>query len=303
MHSGDVFVDVGKSGLRLRCGDGSQALIAESSAGISPAAQGDQSEALAEGVLSLLLGLRVKSVTNILIGSTAELTAIERQTVALKLQQIFPSATVGITDDGTLAHARYLNAAGILASVGTGVIVITRGHDDELRRRDGWGPLIGDRGSAVSVGLDALNTAFSSVDDEEQTPLRSAVESVFGVLDVHTARDITAREDWPVAVGELAPLVAQLTADGDADAIRVIDRAAADVATTVRRAAELASVTEIMIVGRFGLSEQVLPRITRRLEDAGLSVRVPDLNRQIPASVILDGAYRSWVHVYPSDAG
>lgn len=298
MHSDDVFVDVGKSGMRLSSGGGSHPLVAESSAGISPAAQGDQGQQIVNGVLVLLQKSGLESVTNLLIGSTAELTGSERATVARELQQLFPACTVGITDDGTLAHARYLNSPGILAAVGTGVIVITRDQDDELRRRDGWGPLVGDRGSAVSVGLDAINTAFSSVDDDRQTPLRIAVESVLGALDVNKARDLTARADWPVAVGELAPLVCRLAAERDTDATRILETAAADVAATIRRSADMATVSDIMIVGRFGLSDQMLPRITARLHESGLTVRTPNPTRQPSTSSLLGGAYRPWVHVY-----
>lgn len=299
MPDDDLFVDVGKSGIRLSHGGGSDPRVVESTVGISPAAQGDHGEQLATGVISLFTKLSAPSVGNVLIGSTAELTDDERTTVARLLQQILPTSTVAITDDGTLAHARYLNSPGILAAVGTGVIVITRGSDDKLRRRDGWGPLVGDRGSAVSVGIDAITTAFGSVDDEQQTPLRSAVESIFGTLDVNKARDITAREDWPVAVGELAPLVGGLAGLGDADAIRILRTAADEVSATIRRAADMAAVTDIMIVGRFGRSGQMLPLITARLHDAGLTLKTPDAVPQPCASALLHGAYRPWVHVFP----
>lgn len=298
MHSRDVFVDVGKSGIRLRCCDDGHPLVAESSSGISPASGGDQGEVLVSEVLILLSELGVESITNIVIGSTAELTASERHKVATELQQVFPTATVGITDDGTLAHARYLDAAGVLMAVGTGVIVISRDRHDVLRRRDGWGPLLGDRGGAVSVGLAAIRASFTSVDDQEFTALRGAVESVFGVLGVHTARDITSRSDWPVAVAGLAPLVCALAADGDPDAMLILDDAADEAVNTVRRAADIASVTDVMILGRFGSSDQVARRISPRLRDAGLTMKLPDMTRHVAATVVLEGAYRPWVHVH-----
>ena len=297
MPGHDVFVDVGKSGLRLEYRDGNLTRVAESPTGISPASEGDQGGPLASEVLRLMSKLDVESVTTVVIGSTAELTAPERERVGAELKRVLPSVVVGITDDGTLAHARYLGGPGILLAVGTGVIAISRDRDDVLRRRDGWGPLLGDRGGAVGVGLAALRAAFSAVDDQQDTLLRGAVESLFGVLDVHKARDITSRPDWPAAVAELAPLVCALAAEGDPAAVDILEKAADELVNTVRRAADLASVTQVMVLGRFGVSEQVSSRLSRRLAEAGLGRAMPDMTRRIPASAVLEGPYRPWVHV------
>lgn len=298
MARGDVFVDVGKSGIRLEYDDGVQPRSAHTPSGISPAALGDQGHAIASAVLDILGEMSPIHVGHIVIGSTAELTEQERLMAASMLHGAFPTATVSITDDGTLAHARLMDSPGILLSAGTGVIAIARGHDDRLHRRDGWGPLVGDRGGAVSVGLAALRASFACVDDHVDSALRRNVESVFGALGVETARDITARTDWPSAVAELAPLVCSLAADGDPESVRIVDDAVDDLMDTIRRTVEFTALTDVMILGRFGMSDQINSRLTRRLKSAGLTRKTPHRSKRVSARHILDGPYRAWMNVY-----
>ncbi len=299
MSRADVIVDVGKSGIRASYDNDVQTVTGDSPTGISPASAGDQGTVLAAAVLALLRHMGVGAVTNFVIGSTAELSENERRKLSTELQEVFPTATVGIMDDGTLAHALHLDMAGVLVSVGTGVIAISRDNDGGLRRRDGWGPLLGDRGGAVSVGLAALRTSLTDVDDDTDSALRRAVESILGKLDVHKARDTTARTDWPVAVAELAPLVCELAAQGDTRSNQILDEAAEDLLRTIRRSAELAEVTDVVVVGRFGLAEQMVGRLTSLLEAAGLTRRPPNPTRRIPAIDVFEGHYRQWVHLYP----
>lgn len=299
----DVFADLGKSGLRVQVHHGTS-LRTRTGDGISPTQRGDLGEILGRGISALLAQEQTVRVDRVVIGSTSELTAHETASLFRVLRPSVPAAVIAVTDDGTLAHARRLNAPGVLLSVGTGVIAIARSGAGAFRRFDGWGPLSGDRGSAVDVGRRALRSAYRAVDAGIGTPLRDAVAARIGPLGLDTARGVLADERWPALLARIAEDVCAVADAGDDDAARILDDAVEELAGTARMAAEAAGVPEIVVTGRFGTSPAVAARLMPAVRAIGLRPVDPHGDTAVSAREIVVGPYADLLAVdHPADSG
>lgn len=287
-----AFVDVGKSGIRLQfVADG--VLRSHQGEGISPTQAGDHGTALGRGIGSLLAQASLTTLGHLVIGSTADLTTTELQSLFTALGRVLPDALVAVTDDGTLSHARFLNAPGVVLGVGTGVIAIARPVAGELRRFDGWGPLAGDRGSAVEVGRLALRAAHRAVDEDRHSALREAVAEHLGAVDLQVARSVLADQQWPAILAGIAVVVDELATTGVAEAAEIIDTAAAELHRTAQLAVAAAGVPGVLITGRFGEAPALRSRLTDRFDRDGIRILTPLPPEAVDAADIVAGAYAS----------
>ncbi len=292
----DVFVDVGKSGLRVEvAGDGE--LKVSEGRGVSPTEPGDHGALVGEEAARLIAAAGIGPIRCVIVGATTELSPPEHDALVRALRTIAPSAVIAVTDDGTLAHARRLNRAGVLLAVGTGVIAIARSQAGDLARFDGWGPLAGDRGSATAVGVAALRDAFRAVDEGRDSALRSLVAERIGPLDVVLARTVLADSQWPAHLAALAPAVGELAEHGDRDAGVILDDAATDLARTTRIAVTAAGERTVVVAGRFGESEAIRSRLRRALDGDDITVTTGLDRAVVSAQEILRGPYASWMTI------
>lgn len=143
-------------------------------------------------------------------------------------------------DDGVLAHAGALGAAGTVATVGTGTHVVTVTPNGEIRSLDGWGPMIGDRGSAYAIGLAGIRAAAVALDGAG--PTTAIVDQLDEVLD-GSLRSLSAlqaflrRPDITAQTAAFAGTVLRLAVAGDPVAAAIERQAAADLAATLLAAA------------------------------------------------------------------
>lgn len=284
----DAFIDVGKSGSRLHVVEHG-ALRAYDGQGASPTVAGNAGRVVADAVTGMLLAARATSAEHVLVGSTVELTAEERETLFEQVRRVAPHAILGVTDDGTLAHARHLHRSGVLLAVGTGVIAIARSSDGALARFDGWGPLVGDRGSAVDVGRAALREVFRDVDESRASALRARVETELGSADLALSVSILSDENWAAALANVARIVCELADEGDADAGRMLDAAADELVRTARIAG--AATLGVAVTGRFGGAPAIRARLETRFGQE--EIRVFDVlpPTVVRAAEILSGPY------------
>lgn len=202
-----------------------------------------------------------------------------------------------LADDGVLAHAGALGRPGTVASIGTGTIVTTVDGEGRTRTTDAWGPDLGDRGSAFALGNAGLRAAAAASDGTAPaTLLCDRAAEVLG--------------SWPPSLAELqrfyrdparvaltagfAPAVLQLAAEGDPVAVLVRNRAAEDIAATLRAAA--APGLPIVWTGRIaaqgvGYGEEILRALG------------PDLAARVlpPEGDSLDGGIRIAVEATSGD--
>ncbi|MGB4136106.1 MAG: hypothetical protein WA971_06065, partial [Microbacterium sp.] len=145
-----VVIDVGKSGSRLRARIGGRERTSSLGRGISPAEPGDHGDLLGRIVVELLEDAAIPSgVRGVVVGATCDLQGGEHLSFESVVRAAAPEAVLVLSDDGVLAHARAFGArGGIVLSVGTGVIGVALAPGGLVVRADGWGPLLGDRGSA-----------------------------------------------------------------------------------------------------------------------------------------------------------
>jgi N-acetylglucosamine kinase-like BadF-type ATPase len=116
---------------------------------------------------------------------------------------------------------------GVVLTVGTGAAAYGVDRDGREARAGGWGPLLGDEGSAYWMGLRALRAVMRAYDGRSvQTLLTRPILERLGVEHeeslVHRVYRELAREE----IGALAPLVQQAADLGDGEAQSIIDDAA-----------------------------------------------------------------------------
>jgi len=104
----------------------------------------------------------------------------DRARLAGGLGEMFPGCDLLLTTDGVLAHAGALCGVGVVLSAGTGTTALALGDDGRSAYLDGWGPLIGDRGSGYAVGHAGLRAAAAAID--RVAPMTSLVEAMTDVL-------------------------------------------------------------------------------------------------------------------------
>lgn len=113
--------------------------------------------------------------------------------------------------------AAYLGALGphpgILVQAGTGSLVLGA-CDDRTVRLDGWGHLVGDRGSGFALGRAGLRAAYASLDGTG--PPTALTEALIGADPEQVIRDLYASPAQLRDVAACAPIVLRAAADGDA---------------------------------------------------------------------------------------
>jgi N-acetylglucosamine kinase-like BadF-type ATPase len=124
---------------------------------------------------------------------------------------------------------------------GTGSVCLGRSSDGQTARVGGWGPLLGDEGSGYQMALRALRLATRTADGRaEAQPLLAAVLRHYSLTDAgELIRHIYAPGRTSADLADLAPVVVELGANGDAAARAIVEEAARELAlqldTVIRR--------------------------------------------------------------------
>lgn len=147
-----------------------------------------------------------------------------------------PDVRVAVTHDAQAAlYAGNPQGCGVVIIAGTGSIAYGRNAEGDEARSGGWGYLMGDEGSAVWLGLEALRACARAVDG--QGPPTAILGHLLRDLSVGELRDILplvyGRPHPPPAVIAAARALALAASSGDAPAIEIVDRGA----TALARAA------------------------------------------------------------------
>ncbi len=176
-----VSVDGGKSQLRLLVAAGEHRQV-----GMGPGMVYQPGE---DGVDRIVACVEQAAATVELparvAGVVAGLTGVPgdpgpRRQLTRRLEELLRGPAL-VIDDVYPAHAGALNGPGTVLCVGTGTNVLAVGATGAYTRIDGWGPILGDRGSGHAIGLAGLRAAASAIDG--------------------TGRRTVLTEDFPEAVG------------------------------------------------------------------------------------------------------
>jgi glucosamine kinase len=149
----------------------------------------------------------------------------------VRLARIWPSASIQIVTDAEAALETAVgNAPGVVLIAGTGSIALGRNPKGELARSGGYGPWIGDAGSAYDIGRQAALAVARARD--LAAPATILAEMILTALDCRAWHDVVEK----VATGpgsvfpRLAPVVMQAADEGDSTARNILGRAAVDLA-------------------------------------------------------------------------
>ena len=139
-----------------------------------------------------------------------------------------------VTTDAEIALAGATESGrGIIVIAGTGSIAYGRNDEGRAARAGGWGYVFGDDGGAFDIVRQALRAALRMEEGwGPATSLREALIEAIGVADANGALHRLYTAAWPRSrVAALAPLVDQAADNGDSMALRIINDAAAQLAT------------------------------------------------------------------------
>lgn len=185
------------------------------------------------------------------------------------LARVAPAgARLLVTHDALAAlYAGNPAGCGIVLIAGTGSIAYGRNEEGEEDRAGGWGHLIGDEGSAVWCGLEALRAVAHAVDGRGAAT--SLVRLLYRELGVDEFADVLphlyGRPHPAPAIGAATRALAFAAAENDAMAMGILQRGAvalARSATTVALALRLPGGPIYLSGGAFE-SLQLLQRLVR----------------------------------------
>ena len=248
----------------------------------SPDPQGSIGAALAEA-----LGGRAAEV--IVLSAAGGDRKADRERGREMLSRVAPAgARLQVTHDAIAAlYAGNPAGCGVVLIAGTGSIAYGRNEEGEEDRAGGWGHLVGDEGSAVWCGLEALRAVAHAVDGRGM-PTR-LVALLFQELGVGEFADVLpllyGRPHPAPAITAATRALAVAAADGDAAANEILQRGA----TALARAAAVVATTLGLVGGPVYLAGgafENLPLLQRlvRLELLGALPRATvELTREEPA--------------------
>lgn len=194
---------------------------------------------------------------------------------------------VSVQADATIAlDDAFGDAAGVLLIAGTGSVAFARAPDGRMERCGGWGPNVGDEGSAAWLGRRALSVVTASHDGRE--PETALTGALLTALEFESLDEIIpyAAEAIPAALAALAPVVMQVAATGDLRANALISLCVEELMLHVRTLARRCFVDERSAVpvalagGLMSKGSLVRKRLEQRLKSAvpGATVRSEEVD-------------------------
>ncbi len=152
----------------------------------------------------------------------------EARTVRAIMRRIGHKSRVLVVNDALIALvAGAKDAPGIVIIAGTGSIVYGRNAGGQAARAGGWGHMIGDEGSGYWISREAVAAVMRAADGRgPATRLSDDILAHFSVNDVSRLPRIVYDPEVPrMRVAALGPIVEGAASEGDAVAMRILERA------------------------------------------------------------------------------
>jgi N-acetylglucosamine kinase-like BadF-type ATPase len=276
-----VGVDVGGSGLRCRSVVDGVRGPSLSGAGLRIGPAGIDVATLVESLIPL-----VPAGPDLLVWSMRGLLALaDPVALAALIRERVSAREVWVCGDALAAMVGAVGAVrpGAVVAAGTGAIAFATDFDRIWRRVDGWGHILGDRGSSAWVGIQAIEAALLTLDGVAPggDTLLAALTQQLGDPD-GWPRTAMTRPDAVALLAGLAPLVSSLAAT-DPVAGRICAQAGRELARSLATAAQgIEGVCVSRTGGLFGASA------VREAFEAEAAAR--GLHVQPPVGNGLDGA-------------
>jgi glucosamine kinase len=289
-----LAADIGRTTCRLaRYERGARVAVVRGPCGVS-LSDADGVAGMRRVIAATLRSMPTGAVTSAVFGVTG---AAPGSQAAHELAAVLESdvgAPVAVVGDVVAAHAGALGGGpGVLVISGTGAIALGVSPAGHATLVDGWGPLLGDAGSAVDVGRKGLAAALRAHDGRPagSRVLAAAAIARFGALDGLPGRLHADAQAFRTAAG-FATDVAGAAREGDPIATAIFDAAVASLAETTLVACRHARSTAddpvdvVFAGGMFELEDLVAAPLRGALARSDLPVEVRPARGDA-----LDGAY------------
>ena len=258
-------VDIGGSGMRAAWANGSTSSASVLADGVSIGDQGID-------VAALLAALHPYAATlpsppDVVVWSMRGLTTLADPVDVLARVASATGARRTVVASDALASlvgaVGSVRPAAVLAA-GTGAVMLATDFDTVWHRGDGWGHVLGDRGSGAWIGLQGLQAALRHRDglDDGSADLLSSLTDLWG--DPYTwPRAVMTGRSAPAALAGLAPVVGAL-APSDPVAAAICREAGHELARTLAAGAAAVAGATLCAVG--GLLQ--VPAVRQAFDEA-----------------------------------
>lgn len=152
------------------------------------------------------------------------------------LKPKFPNAVVNLNNDLTMALAATGENPSIVVIAGTGSAVFGRNTPDKLAREGGWGPALGDPGSAYDIGRKAIVLSLRHWLRGQNAPLGDEILRLLDCNWVELQDQIRANPDS--VFPKVFPIVAKAANESDQSARALLQSAAEELSEMVGRVVE-----------------------------------------------------------------
>ena len=162
------------------------------------------------------------------------------------------AARVLVDEDAPAAQSgAFAGGPGAICIAGTGANCFGVNESGERRGADGYGPLLGDRGSGYWCGEQALRAACASSDGSgPQSALHEAVFAALGATDVFALIEVVYAPDFKKdRIAALFPTLLQAAAAGDGVAQDILSRAGGELAKTTLAVLRPLNINRVAPVG------------------------------------------------------
>jgi glucosamine kinase len=186
-------------------------------------------------------GIRRSQVSVVVIGSASvDYDGSGAAPIARIIKRHLPVARTLVKADALIAvEGALAGEAGVVIVCGTGSIVLGKDSRGNIVKVGGWGPLMGDEGSAQWVGREALRRAALAADRTGPPTVliqcllkQYKLRSFDRIIDAVYKRHMT-----PAELGMLAPMVSSAAKEGDEVARDIFHAGAEALASQAARAA------------------------------------------------------------------
>jgi N-acetylglucosamine kinase-like BadF-type ATPase len=194
--------------------------------------------ALADAALLALrsAGKEPTDILFILAGISGAGEPTLRVAIQTSLQPKFPNATITVTSDLVVSLAATGESPSVVVIAGTGSAVLGKAPPLELARAGGFGPVIGDPGSAYDIGRKAVALCFQKHLNHEDFPLAVEICRAFECnWDSFVDR---ARQRPGVVFSKIFPIVAKAAESCNPSARALLVSAAQDLQELAREVIE-----------------------------------------------------------------
>ena len=150
-------------------------------------------------------------------------TSLLHEVLHLPLERCYATG-----DERTALRGAFGDQPGIVLISGTGMIVVGRNTKGEEHRCGGWGWRLDGAGSAFDLGHQALQVSLRMADGRlADGPLRQMLWQSLGCDTAYDLKTLVVQPDHqPADLARLAPLVDEAAAQGDRQALKILDQSA-----------------------------------------------------------------------------